>query len=274
MGHFKDLTGKVFGRLTVIKRVSPIGVKHIQWECLCECGKISYPSSTALTSGRTYSCGCRAIERIAKVNKTHGQSKTAVYMVWRAMKDRCENPSNWARKYYQDKGITYSEDWKSFENFIRDMGERPQGMTLERIDNKKGYCKENCKWASRHDQRINQDCNAVYTVNGVSGTLSQVIEGLKLTLSPARVHARIKRGWSVEEAFLIPLSETGKESPDRPRKRRFASKRSFTVRGVTAPLSELALLFAPTLSYATVSARVKLGWDIEKALFTPLRGKE
>lgn len=273
MRQRRDLTNSVFGRLTVIKRISPIGTKHIKWECVCTCGNTSYPTTDALLKGRTTSCGCFSKIAIAERSKTHGCYKTALYSLWVAMKDRCDNPNNKARKYYKDKGITYSDDWKQFENFKRDMGERPAGMTLERIDNSKGYSKENCKWATRREQRLNQDCNTIYRVGEVSGTLLQVIEALGLTISSTRVSARIKRGWSVEDAFLLPLTEAGKQNPGRPKKRTYQTKQVFTVNGITAPLSKLVELFSPSISYSTVAARIKLGWPIEDALFVPTFSK-
>jgi hypothetical protein len=86
----------------------------------------------------------------------HGRSHEQVYKVWFAMKDRCRNPRNYQWKNYGGRGISYDPRWEKFENFIADMGERPRGLTLERIDNNKGYCKANCKWATPKEQSANR----------------------------------------------------------------------------------------------------------------------
>jgi len=87
---------------------------------------------------------------------THGRSSERVYKVWFAMKDRCRNPANSQWKNYGGRGINYDPRWEKFENFIADMGERPAGMTLERTDNNKGYCKANCVWATPQQNSSNK----------------------------------------------------------------------------------------------------------------------
>jgi len=95
-------------------------------------------------------------QQVGQRSLTHGQSHTPTYTSWYAMKQRCSNPNNKVYKYYMERGIDFCERWRKFENFLEDMGPRPEGKTLDRIDNDKGYSIENCRWATHSEQRINQ----------------------------------------------------------------------------------------------------------------------
>ncbi len=95
------------------------------------------------------------------------------------------------------------ERWLKFENFFEDMSERPKGMELDRIDNEKGYCKDNCKWSTRTEQTRNRSNRKEFTVHGVTGSVSEL--ALKFGIDSGVVTARINRDWDIEEAFLTPL---------------------------------------------------------------------
>lgn len=131
----------------------------------------------------------------------HGQ-KTSKYIsgsykTWRAMKQRCDNPNNKDYHNYGGRGIGYEDRWYSFENFYLDMGARPKGYTLERIDNDKGYSKSNCKWASIKDQNKNKRCTTKINYNGKLLTLPELSEITGISKSTLR--GRIKKGLSLFE---------------------------------------------------------------------------
>jgi hypothetical protein len=114
------------------------------------------------------SCGCKQKERMPATVKTHGKSKDPAYKSWAMMRSRCNNPNYTYYSYYGGAGITVCERWDKFENFLEDMGDRPEGYTLDRIDPSKGYYPENCRWASRAEQVWNRGNNVIVSFNGKS----------------------------------------------------------------------------------------------------------
>lgn len=159
MGKFVDRTGKVFGRLTVVKYLGKgEDSKHL-YECYCSCGKTVVKSSNSLSPGGAKSCGClytenakKALQIATEVSKTHGMSKTKSYVCWKNMKSRCDDVNQPAYQNYGKRGITYDPRWAKFENFLEDMGECPENLTLNRIDVNGNYCKENCEWVTMEKQ--------------------------------------------------------------------------------------------------------------------------
>lgn len=157
-----DLTGQVFGDLTVTKFSHKIFRNKRQgyynfWECLCICGNKANVLSTNLKKGNSKSCGCKSSRTQLKyIATTHGKSNTKTYNSWRAMKDRCYCISHSEYKRYGALGVNVCDDWKnSYENFLRDMGERPENHSLDRINPFKNYEPDNCRWATTKEQANN-----------------------------------------------------------------------------------------------------------------------
>ena len=136
---------------------------------------------------------------------THGQSRTKLYKAWKGMKDRCLNPKADRYADYGGRGITICERWMLFENFYADMGERPEGTTLDRVDNSKGYSPDNCNWSSRHAQDRNRRDNIVLTYNGTTMILADWAKHLGVSFMMLK--HRYSKGYSTEQILFMPKSQ-------------------------------------------------------------------
>lgn len=157
-----DISGQRHERLCAKRYIGSDGRKS-WWEIACDCGRTIKMPATEFRKGKQKSCGCAAHLYIAEAQKTHGMSKHPAYAVWRSMLARCLNPKHKAFKNYGARGITVCLRWQdSFENFWADMGgSYKKGLTLERVNNNRGYSKSNCRWATYSDQARNKRGNVI-----------------------------------------------------------------------------------------------------------------
>lgn len=196
-----DLVGQKFGRLTVIGPSERYG--HVT--CRCECGAEIVTRSRAVTSGNTRSCGCWNRDVKVERLKTHGLHHSPEYAVWAAMLQRCNNPKSKSYKDYGGRGIKVCERWQSFENFYADMGPRPDGRSIDRINNDGSYEPENCRWATRVEQQNNRSANIVVTYGGQEMTIAQVSRASGVNFN--RVYYEYGRGIGI-------FSEKGKQNEE------------------------------------------------------------
>ena len=174
-----NLVGKTFGRLSVISRadshVSQCGKKSTAWNCICECGNKAVVTSTRLLRGYTKSCGCYRRDVTTANNIKHGSSDTKLYYIWKNMKDRCYREKNRFYSNYGGRGIKVCSEWLDFNVFkewAMKHGYR-EGLSIDRIDNNKGYFPNNCRWIPKSSQQRNRRSCVYLTYDNKSYTVSE-----------------------------------------------------------------------------------------------------
>lgn len=177
------------------------------WLCRCDCGAKTVVSASELRLGRSKSCGCLARELRRNRLLVHGHAgsfnkNSETYKSWSSMLSRCQNPNFTFFSDYGGRGISVCDRWQSFKNFLEDMGERPEGMTIGRKDNDGPYCKDNCRWENRVDQANNKRNNVKITFNGE--TLGVCQWSRKTGISKGVISYRYRHGWPVEAIFHAP----------------------------------------------------------------------
>lgn len=206
------MIGRVFSYFTVValERTHNLGKA---WRCQCVCGKQRVYQSNELLSGRRKSCGCKRWDAARQgkcVSKTHGMTKTPTYKSWHNMKSRCYNTSDPYYSKYGGRGIKVCARWvDSFENFLSDIGERPAGKSLDRIDINGDYSPENCRWATTKEQNRNRSDTRWVTLNGETRSLAEwcEIRGVPGGLVRKRI---AEMGWPAEQAFNTPSLGVGR----------------------------------------------------------------
>ena len=196
------LSGMRFGFATVLR---PRGSdkKKSFWECVCDCGNVFVTKGVYLKRGATRSCGCLVGEN----NKKHGGVGTPEYRSWVAMRNRCFNKKNHAYKRYGGRGIKVASRWGNFENFLSDMGKRPIGTSLDRIDNDGDYKPSNCRWATRKQQGTNKRNNKIISFFGKMLTLKDASDHFQIKRTT--LSRRLNAGWSIRDALTRPVRAKG-----------------------------------------------------------------
>lgn len=198
----KNITGKKFGRWIVIKPTRPIK-RSWSWLCKCECGIIREVAGNSLRLKKSQSCGCLQKEIVSKTRHGHarhiGSGPSPTYRTWQRMRARCNNLNDSNYKHYGGRGIKINKKWNKFEHFLNDMGERPQNMTIDRINNNGNYCKKNCKWSTINEQLRNKRNTHFVSFNGK--TLC-VADWEKIIHIPRKkLYYRLNKGWTIKRAF-------------------------------------------------------------------------
>lgn len=159
----KNISLQVFGRLIPSFPIGRDANSNVMWACLCSCGNVKVVAACSLISRDVQSCGCLYKERSGtdSVSFRHGHAgrtgkRSPTYASWTAMRTRCTNPNSPRWSSYGGRGITVCDRWQEFKNFLDDMGERPEGKTLDRIDVNGNYEPKNCRWATQKEQHDNQ----------------------------------------------------------------------------------------------------------------------
>jgi hypothetical protein len=189
--------GDRFGLLTVVDGY----VEKNRASVRCQCSSVTIVERANLRNKNTTRCN-------SNVHKgTHGNTKakaTGAYKTWSAMIQRCTNPRSKEYRNYGGRGIKVCDEWFDFTNFLRDMGSKPEGMTIERINNDQGYSRNNCRWATKHEQCQNTRLTKKLTMHG--RTQSLAVWAREAGLRPGAVYKRIKLGWAPERAVTMPAS--------------------------------------------------------------------
>ena len=201
-----DLSGRIFGRWRVVRRSSPVHkCRAIRWECVCDCGAVRTVLGATLRRGESSSCGCLQKEQQAARHTKHGAIDTKEYSSWKAAIARCERQTHKAYRHYGARGIYVCAEWRhDFPRFLADMGPRPVGMTLDRIDMHGPYAPWNCRWATIRTQARNTRQNRFLTYNGETLCVRDWAERIGVTATC--LYRRLNHGQS-PAAVLRPKGQ-------------------------------------------------------------------
>lgn len=262
-GVRESLIGLSFGRLTVISRdEAKRGIDpNSWWVCKCDCGTSKSIIGQQLKSGGTLSCGCyrkefaksRVDNGTSAVKRTHGMTKTPEHRTWGSMIQRCENKKHQAFSNYGGRGIKVCQQWRdSFQQFFIDMGNRPKGTSLDRINVNGDYEPSNCRWATDIQQKNNRRDNRYIKWEGETYTLSNLAKKHGITYNI--LSKRLAAGWDIENALTIPTKVMNRE---------------ITHNNETKTVKEWSEKSG--IPVERILERIANGWSFEKALTQPLR---
>jgi hypothetical protein len=203
-GKATDLTGQRFGRLVVIGQSKTRAYGRVlAWDCRCDCGTVKPLITSVLNSGSTKSCGCLKRECKPPILRKHGLSYYSGMKVWQGMIRRCTNPEAKDFAQYGGRGIKVCERWLDVRNFAEDMGEKPDGHSLDRINTHGDYCPENCRWATPAEQGANKRNNRMIEHEGQVLHMSEWCR--RLGVKPSTVINRLNSGMDPSLALTMPL---------------------------------------------------------------------
>lgn len=195
--------GNAYGQLRVLAQA--LDSRIAAWICVCSCGEFKIVAGNKLRSGHTQSCGCL---RYTNRHRVHGHAASSrsdaskTYSVWATMLARCRNETSSSYASYGAIGITVCPRWEDFKNFLEDMGEAPEGLTIDRIDNSKGYCKDNCRWADRTTQARNRRSVILITHDGQTKCLAEWCSDLNLNYM--RTYHKVRTlGLTIAEVLIM-----------------------------------------------------------------------
>jgi hypothetical protein len=207
MAKTKNRIGERIGRLTIIA-FDGIRNKNAHWKCKCDCGEMLISCGCNLKKGHTISCGCYRKEMAKTSRPIHGHclrySRTRTYYSWSGAKERCSRKKSKQFKNYGGRGIKMCRRWlNSFKNFLKDMGEKPIGKSIDRINNNGDYKPSNCRWATQKEQTNNTRKNHFLKFRGKKMSISQWAE--EIGMKENTLYLRIHKGWSIESALTRPV---------------------------------------------------------------------
>lgn len=209
--------GVRYGRVIVVgdvgKRTSSGG---IHWLCRCDCGKETYRTLAELARHPdTSSCGCWGADRMKYTppGRTHGLSRTPTYSSWLVMRRRCLDTGFKDYPLYGGRGISIDHRWDDYSVFLSDMGEKPEGYTIDRVDVDGNYCLANCRWASRLTQGNNTRRNHRITYCGKTQTMAEWARELGMSYTLIRARLNVLK-WSVSKTFEAKVDIHGYASKD------------------------------------------------------------
>lgn len=198
-----DRTGMIFKEWTVLSFIERRSAINF-WMCQCSCGTKKPVAFGTLANGRSTSCGCKAIEKRVKKLKKHGMAGTPTYKSWHAMIQRTEGKGG--HESYVHRKIDVCMRWLTFDLFFEDMGVRPIGTTLDRIDNNRGYYKENCRWATHTQQSNNTSANVYLNLFGKTMTVTEASRHYNIGISCLR--HRLRKGMDPEMAVTLSVKNS------------------------------------------------------------------